>query len=288
MVLSALFFLYQKRGWATPGSKFTPSKSVRPLRTFQNGRDTHAPGPSKERRLPCKDRPKECILYRTGLEKSSKIPSVCLEGNNVLVCMPSIRAVLCLMGIHKVDETSGVPIVKTGHSSDYLSGRYTHYGRDRDPGQTVCTNHLQSSGDFWVCDKLSEIHSCSIKRDGIFRIFDRLPNYDPSTSSGENSKSKECQHLLDLQVVTVRELAKVLGHLTSTIQAVFPAPLHLRHLQEDKNKALGLHHTYEYSIPLNTQAKEELVWWRDNLEAWNGKALVSGSLIIETDASRKG
>ena len=101
---------------------------------------------------------------------------------------------------------------------------------------------------------------------------------------------KECQHLLDLQVVTVRELAKVLGHLTSTIQAVFPAPLHFRHLQEDKNKALDLHHTYEHSIPLTTQAKEELVWWRDNLEAWNGKALVSGSpdLIIETDASRKG
>ena len=32
--------------------------------------------------------------------------------------------------------------------------------------------------------------------------------------------------------------------------------------------------------------KEELVRWRDNLEAWNGKALVSGSpdFIIETEA----
>ena len=102
--------------------------------------------------------------------------------------------------------------------------------------------------------------------------------------------TKECQHLLELQVVTVRELAKVLGHLTSTIQAVFPAPLHFRHLQENKNKALDLRHTYEHSFPLTTQAKEELVWWRDNLQAWNGKALVTGNpdLIIETDASRKG
>ena len=33
-----------------------------------------------------------------------------------------------------------------------------------------------------------------------------------------------------------------------------------------------------------------MIWWRDNLEAWNGKALVSREpdLIIETDASRKG
>jgi hypothetical protein len=88
---------------------------------------------------------------------------------------------------------------------------------------------------------------------------------------------KECQNLLDLQVVTVRELAKVLGHLTSTIQAVFPAPLHFRHLQECKNKALGLSHKYEHPFKLTIQAKEELVWWRDNLDAWNGKALVSGS-----------
>ena len=41
---------------------------------------------------------------------------------------------------------------------------------------------------------------------------------------------KECQHLIDLQVVTVRELARVLGFLTSAIQAVFPAPLDFRHL----------------------------------------------------------
>ena len=41
---------------------------------------------------------------------------------------------------------------------------------------------------------------------------------------------KECQHLIDLQVVTVRELARVLGFLTSTIQAVFPASLDFRHL----------------------------------------------------------
>lgn len=73
----------------------------------------------------------------------------------------------------------------------YHSGGMPTSGRDRNPGQTACTNHLQSSRVFGVCDNLSEIHSCSIKRDGFFFIFDRLPNYDPSTSSGENSKSKE-------------------------------------------------------------------------------------------------
>ena len=88
---------------------------------------------------------------------------------------------------------------------------------------------------------------------------------------------KECQTLLDSPLVTVRQLAKLLGHLTSTIQAVFPGPLHFRHLQNEKNRALVDSQTYDSATPLSPQAKEELVWWRDNLEAWNGKALVSGS-----------
>ena len=101
---------------------------------------------------------------------------------------------------------------------------------------------------------------------------------------------KECQSVLNLPQITVRELAKVLGNLTSTIQAVFPGPLHFRHLQGDKNKALAHLGSYNSLVQLSPQALEELIWRRDNLDAWNGKSLISGSpdLIIETDASRRG
>ena len=34
------------------------------------------------------------------------------------------------------------------------------------------------------------------------------------------------------------------------------------------------------TLLLSPQAREELVWWRDNLEAWNGKALV---WVLQTD-----
>ena len=98
---------------------------------------------------------------------------------------------------------------------------------------------------------------------------------------------KECQALLNLPLVTVRQLAKLLGHLTSTIQAVFPGPLHFCHLQNEKNRALVHSQTYDSATPLSPQAREELVWWRDNLEAWNGKALVQGcpDLVLETGTS---
>lgn len=83
--------------------------------------------------------------------------------------------------------------------------------------------------------------------------------------------------IVDSPLVSLRLLKKLVGHLTSTIQAVFPGPLHFRPSQSKKNRA------FEHSsIPLSSQTKEELIWWRDNLEAWNGKVLVSVSpdLII--------
>ena len=101
---------------------------------------------------------------------------------------------------------------------------------------------------------------------------------------------KRCQQLLNVGETSIRELSKFLGLLTSSIQAVFPAPLHYRHLQRLKNLSLNTLQSYDAIIPLDSLAKEELVWWRDHLQAWNGKALFQKSvdLVIETDASRKG
>ena len=95
---------------------------------------------------------------------------------------------------------------------------------------------------------------------------------------------------MDSPQITIRQLTKLLGLLSCTIQAVFPAPLHFRHLQEVKNAAFALDRSYDSLISLPPLALEELTWWRDNLEAWNGKGLVSGTpdRVIKTDASRNG
>ena len=53
---------------------------------------------------------------------------------------------------------------------------------------------------------------------------------------------------------------------------------------------LNFRQSYEAVIPLDSRAREEIIWWRDHLRGWNGKALFQTSvdLVIETDASRKG
>jgi hypothetical protein len=78
---------------------------------------------------------------------------------------------------------------------------------------------------------------------------------------------KRCQKLQDQAEVSIRELSKFLGLLTSSIQAIFPAPLHFRNLQRLKNQAMASHQSYEAMISLDQASREEMAWWRDHLLA---------------------
>ena len=99
-----------------------------------------------------------------------------------------------------------------------------------------------------------------------------------------------CSKMLLHHEVSVRELSQLIGKLTASIQAIFPAPLHYRHLQNLKHKALARFGHFDATTALSTEAKDELQWWLAHLNAWNGRALLrpSPDVIIETDASRSG
>ena len=98
------------------------------------------------------------------------------------------------------------------------------------------------------------------------------------------------QDLLNAPVTTGRELSKFLGLLSSSIQAVFPAPLHYRYLQQAKNSVIRFRKSYEGVVHLDSECHQDVQWWKYNLVAWNGKALFQQStyFVIETDASHQG
>ena len=100
----------------------------------------------------------------------------------------------------------------------------------------------------------------------------------------------ECQKALTVSSLTLQKLTSLVGLLNCSIQAVFPAPLHNLHLQKLKNQHLSPSMNYKSKVQLSPQAREELIWWRDSLMAWNSKAMVNGDpdLTIETDASLLG
>ena len=90
--------------------------------------------------------------------------------------------------------------------------------------------------------------------------------------------------------MSVRDLARLLGKLSASIQAIFPAPLHYQYLMRAKNQAVKEHQSYEAMVTLDEAAIEEQQRWRDQLHAWNGKSLLKHpeDVTIETDASNLG
>ena len=101
--------------------------------------------------------------------------------------------------------------------------------------------------------------------------------------------TQEAQNLLQVQQASARQLAHLIGIFSSTLPAILPASLHYRGLQLLKHQALKKG-GYDAILPLSQEAKEDLLWWIQNLNLVNGQPLVryQPSLRIETDASQMG
>ena len=100
----------------------------------------------------------------------------------------------------------------------------------------------------------------------------------------------QCESLLEAKSTTVHRMSQLIGTLTSTLQAVQPAPLYYRALQMTKTKELLKNKSYAATMMLTDQCKLELQWWVQNLVTWNGRAIISSGpdMIIQTDASKAG
>ncbi|XP_056388255.1 uncharacterized protein LOC130283090 [Hyla sarda] len=101
---------------------------------------------------------------------------------------------------------------------------------------------------------------------------------------------KEIRAVLRKGCLSLRILARLVGLLAASIQAIFPAPLHYRALQRLKILHLRQGLRYADKVPLCPAATEELHWWLRHAVEWNGKAIFNPrpDVIIESDASRLG
>ena len=98
----------------------------------------------------------------------------------------------------------------------------------------------------------------------------------------------EVRSLRDTPNLSARILSRLIGKMTSVAQAILPAPLFYRSLQRDLSLALE-RGNQQYDVPchLTQGSKEELEWWLNHLQQWNGKNLIipQQNISIESDAS---
>ena len=101
---------------------------------------------------------------------------------------------------------------------------------------------------------------------------------------------KGCKAMLRKPMVSVQEMAHLIGMMVATKLAVLPAQLYCRALQMQKIEGLRRHHSYLSQLALNAQSQKELNWWIDNLKQWSSRTIHCSKpeVIIESDASDSG
>ncbi|XP_040200959.1 uncharacterized protein LOC120932552 [Rana temporaria] len=101
---------------------------------------------------------------------------------------------------------------------------------------------------------------------------------------------KEIRAVLRKGFLSLRILARIVGLLAASIQAIFPAPLHYRALQRLKILHLRQGLRYADEVSLSPEARAELRWWLRHATDWNGRTIFNTrpDVVIESDASLRG
>ena len=101
---------------------------------------------------------------------------------------------------------------------------------------------------------------------------------------------KDCQALLNKNMVSGRDLAHTIGLLASVNPAVLAGPLHYRALQRLKHQILREGSSLDALSMLDEEAKKDLSFWISDLPAQNGKSIIlsMAQVVISSDASRTG
>ena len=169
---------------------------------------------------------------------------------------------------------------------DILLMNQSAEGLKKDQDLTI---HILTSLGFIINYKKSVLDPSHCQEFLGFRV-----NSQEMTLSLPQHKIKDikniCQKCLNQTVVSVRQISEVIGKLSASARAIFPAPLHYRFLQMLKTKGLTPLQNYESVVTLDSESKAELLWWIENIERWNGRTITppSPEYTIESDASDLG
>ena len=99
-----------------------------------------------------------------------------------------------------------------------------------------------------------------------------------------------CQQLADTVLPSVRQVAQVLGLLTSSFPGVMYGPLHYRWIEIDKTQALRpCKGNFESPMSLSPESINDLWWWIESVEtAFNQISYDTTQITMTTDASKTG
>ncbi|XP_044128751.1 uncharacterized protein LOC122922247 [Bufo gargarizans] len=262
----------EKRGSIPSGHKSPGSELCGALPPLQDGGDSPPSGLADSRGLDGEAGSQRCLSDGSGgllLQGPSSLP---VEGRSVAL---PVMAWLRSRGVRLVIYLDDILIMHQDRQSllqhlQWTSDLLTSLGFLLNLGKSCLTPSRRMEFLGFTVDSVAE--SLSLPAEKLRTI------------------RKELRHALSTPSLSLRHLARIIGLLASSIQAVFPAPLHYRALQRLKIAHLRAGASFADAVILDQEAQEELRWWLSNLEAWNGRAIFGfqPEFTVESDASLQG
>ena len=238
-----------------------------------------------------KNRFERCLLYCASKQSTSTSTPFAFHAWRpaISIFLPPLQVRTCPSPFYEALEACCCPIKETRSKTDHLSRRHYCFQSDSGghcEGQGLNPLAAPASRLNW---KKSVLHPAqSMEYLGFVISSIEMKLFLPP---GKMSQLvQDWKDLILERRASVRTLSQIIGKLTSTMQAVLPAPLHYRHLQMLQVEDLLEGKEYNSVVPLNMECWNDLQWWIDQLSIWNGRSLISPApdLIITTDASLNG
>ena len=237
------------------------SKNVEPVHSFspfQNGRPFSVKADNTGGRLDVQTGSERCILQCPIRSKLEKVRKVSVEGDSLRVHMPVFWTRSSTKSVYKVIENSNLSPEKDQYQSDDIFGRYVGF-----ESHNTRSSHKQrhchiSPAEFGLYNKYEEINFAPMPENRISGNGDRFNQNDFIIDTREGKKVvKTCQNLLRSHSTTLLELTRVVDLLSSAIEAVEPAKIQLRFLQQQQIVCLRKKMSYQSVPTLNTKSITE-------------------------------
>ena len=140
--------------------------------------------------------------------------------------------------------------------------RYSHFS----PPELGLCHQLQE-----VCVSRRAMSCVVISANG-----NRFSEYEGGPSQRETRKYQETMSISTLvEKLSVRDLPKIMGRLSSMAMTVLPASIQKRRLQQQQITGLSTRGSHKDTIVFHKVAKMDLDWWVQNQNLNNGRYILT-------------
>ena len=188
---SGRFLLHRILGSKEGGSVETGHQPQSPqlvgsTTTFQDGGYSHLKRAASQERLASQVGPEGCLLHCPDPSGSPEVPSVRSGTGSLPVHLPSVRSILCSLGVHEGSSPCGSLPPDSGSPNDCLHRRYVDHGRVPGCGTGPRDRHGCIIRRTRLHSKHGQVRVKPYSTVGVSRLAGELCRSSPSSTRGED------------------------------------------------------------------------------------------------------